>query len=292
MDVLKSLMPIILTASVAALVLAIGLDASKDDVLYLLRHPRKLAQAFLAISIIVPIVAIAVIHSLPLRLPAKIGLLIMAIAPLPPFLPGKAVRLSGDKPYVYGLYATFSVLTVAVVPATVAILSSIYHAGVSLSPLIMGRSVLLGVLLPLALGMIIRARVPHLAERAAPLISKLAMLLLILVVAPILGLAFPAMMAATGDGTVLGIAIIGAAAIAAGHVLGGPDLHERAALAASAATRHPGIALLIVKANDLDKRVLAVILLFVIVTILEFALYHAWVRRAVRRQAEGRAATR
>jgi BASS family bile acid:Na+ symporter len=293
MEALKSLLPLIVTAGLAALVLAIGLDARKDDALFLIRQPRKLLKAVVAISIVVPIVALGVIHLLPLRPPAKFGLMIMAIAPLPPFLPGKAVKASGgDRAYVYGLYVAFSVLTVAIVPATVALLSALHRTDVWISPLALGRSILVSVLLPLAAGMAIRARFPALAGRLAPLVGKLAMLFLLLIVAGILGVAFPAMLRATGDGTLLGIALIGAAAIAAGHLLGGPDLHERIALAASATTRHPGIALLIVKANDLDRRVIAVILLFVIVTILEFAVYQAVMRRASRAHAEGRPAIR
>jgi BASS family bile acid:Na+ symporter len=290
MEVLKSLLPLVVTVGLGALVLAIGLDAGKDEALFMQRHPRKLLKAFIAISIVVPIVALAVIHVLPLRPPAKFGLMIMAIAPLPPFLPGKAVKASGDKPYVYGLYVAFSLLTLAIVPASVAILSAMHGTDVWISPLALGRSIFLAVFLPLAIGMAIRARFPAQAERAAPLVGKLAMLFLLLIVAPIFGVAFPAMMRATGDGTLFGIAVIGAAAIAAGHLMGGPDLHERIALAACAATRHPGIALLIIKANELDRRVLAVVLLFVLVTALEFAVYRALMRRAQSRQAQGRPA--
>jgi BASS family bile acid:Na+ symporter len=282
MEALKTLLPAIISASLALLILGIGLDAAPGDALYLVRHPRKLLSAFVAICIVVPIAAVAVVELLPLRAPVKAGILLMALAPLPPFLPTKAVKVSGDEAYVYGLYVAFSLLTVVIVPVTVEILSTIYRADVSLPLSVIGRMVLGGVLAPLAIGMATRALVPKLAQRLAPVVSTLAMAVLMLIVVLILIKAFPAIRAVVGDGSVLAICLVVAAAIAAGHLLGGPELHQRAALAASAATRHPGIALLIVKTNDLDRRIVAVILLFVLVSLLEFAIYQAWIRRSGR----------
>jgi BASS family bile acid:Na+ symporter len=279
MDVLKSLLHPVVYASLFALVLAIGLDATVEDALYLIRRPRKLLKAVIAISIVVPIAAVAVTGLFPLRVAAKTGIILMALAPLPPFLPFKAVKVSGEKAYVYGLFVAFALLTVVIVPVTVAILSRFYRADVSVSALAVARMMLVTVVVPIAIGMAVRAKAPRLAERAAPLINKLALLLIILVLAPILGVAWPAIRAALGDGSFAAICIIVAIAIGAGHALGGPDVHERAALAASAATRHPGIALMIVNANALDRRIVAVILLFVLVSLAVFTIYGAWMKR-------------
>ncbi len=283
MDALKTLLPAVVSAGLTLLVFGIGLDASPDDALYMVRHPRKLLSAIVAICIVVPIVAVAVVDVLPLRTAVRAGIILMAVSPLPPFLPGKALKLSGDRQYVYGLFVAFAVLTVAIVPITVAILSSIYQADISLSPLVLGRTMLGDVLLPLAVGMALRAMLPRLAERLAPLVSMLAIAVLVLIVILIVIKTFPAILAAVGNGSVLAICLIVAAAIAAGHIAGGPDLNQRAALAASAATRHPGIALLIVKTNDLHKSIIAVILLFVLISLAEFMIYQVWIKRYRRR---------
>jgi BASS family bile acid:Na+ symporter len=279
---LKTLLPVIITVGLELLILGIGLDASLDDALYLVRHPRKLLSAFVAICIIVPLAAVAVVELPMLKTPVMVGILLMALAPLPPFLPSKAIKVSGDKSYVYGLFVTFSLLTVVIVPITVAILSAHYQSDVSLPFPVIGRMVAGQVLLPLVVGMLLRALVPRLAERLGPIVSGLAMVMLLLIVVLILIKAFPAILAVIGDGSILAICLVVTAAIAAGHLLGGPDLHQRAALAAAAATRHPGIALLIVKTNDMDRKIIAVILLFVLVSLAEFLIYQVWVKRSGR----------
>jgi BASS family bile acid:Na+ symporter len=62
-------------------------------------------------------------------------------------------------------------------------------------------------------------------------------------------------------------------------VLGGPELDDRAALAMAAATRHPGIAMMIAHINDADKEVAAAILNFLMVSIIVAAPYQLWLKR-------------
>ncbi len=279
MELLKTLLPMAVSGSLMTLVFGIGLDAEPRDVLYLLRRPLKLLDAVLAISLVVPAVTLVVIQLLPLTAPAKAGIVLMALAPVPPFVPGNAIKAGGGKSYVYGLFAAYALLTVVIVPATVELLGRVYHVNISVSAAAIARTMLIGVLAPLAVGMAFRAWKPALAARAAPLVSKIAMGLLVLVLIPILIVAFPAIRAAVGNGSVLAICIIVAAAIAGAHVLGGRDPGERDALGAAAATRHPGIALMIASANGLDRQVNAVVLLFVLVSLAVFNLYRLRSRR-------------
>src|SRR5215831_2759954 len=201
MDVLKAILPLVLTGSLAAVVLAVGLEATTDDVLYLVRHPNKLMRAILAISIVVPAVAVLLADLLPLRQAVRIGIILMAVSPLPPFVPGKVLALGCRKAYVVGLFAAFAVLTVLIVPATVALLDRLYGATVYIAPAAVARTILIGVLAPLAVGVAVRAAAPRFAERAAPWISKIGMLLLILALAPILAVTWRAILNAIGNGS-------------------------------------------------------------------------------------------
>ncbi|HEY2358608.1 MAG TPA: hypothetical protein VGH86_14240 [Phenylobacterium sp.] len=284
MQLIQTLLPLLIQGSLGALVLAVGLDAQVSDVLHLVRRPGLLARAFVAISVVVPAVAVLVVQALPISLPSKVGVILMALAPVPPFVPGKALKLGGHKSYVYGLYVAFAVLAVLIVPATVAVLNQLYGSSADVPMDKLAGTVVFSVLLPLIVGMLIHARWPERASAAAALVGRIAMILVAIVIIPLLFRAWPAMLAMMGDGTVLAMVLIIAAGVAAGHVLGGPDLENRMALAGTAATRHPGIALMIAGASGFDKRVTAIILLFVLVSLVVTAIYQAVIKRVVRRQ--------
>lgn len=279
MHLLQVVVLLLLQGSVAALVLAVGLDATVDDALYLLRRPALLARAFVAISVIVPLAAVLVVRAMPISLPSKIGVILMALAPVPPFLPSKDVKLGAQKCYVYGLYVAMAALTVIIVPATVAMLNRLYGASAEVP---MGKfvvTVVFAVAGPLVIGMLLHARWPSAASAASVWVGRIAMLLIVVALIPLLIKSGPAMVAMTGDGTILAISLIVVAGAAGGHLLGGPGLYERAALAMAAATRHPGIALMIATANFADKRVAAIVILFVLVSLVLMTIYAQVLKR-------------
>lgn len=282
METLKILLPFILKGSVAGVVMAIGLDATRDDILYFVRRPGGLGRALLAISVIVPLAAMGVMRFLPLSVEAKAGVILMALAPVPPFVPFRELKAGGRKEYVYGLFATFALLSVVIVPITVAALNRIYGTGVELSVAALTKMVVSTVLGPLALGMVIREGWPELAKQAAPWINRIGLILLVAGAVLIIVRAFPAILAMIGNGMVLGIVAIVVIGIVAGHILGGPDPRDRPALAISAATRHPGIAMMVGDAFSPDRRVDAAIMLFLLVALIVVSIYLAVLKRAAR----------
>jgi BASS family bile acid:Na+ symporter len=281
-ETLKIVLPIVIQAGLALLVLAVGLDSTLEDVLYVLRRPALLGRAFVAISLVVPVVAVLAVLWLPLSLPAKVGVVLMALAALPPFVPGSALRAGGRRSYTYGLYVAFALLTVIVVPATVAVLNRLFGAGAEVSMAVLGREVLQSVLIPLVIGLLVHARWPGFAARAGPAVSKISMAALLVIVALLLLRAGPAMLSLIGNGTVLAVVVISAAAIGAGHLLGGPDPRDQAALATAAAVRHPGIALMVADGLAPDKRVAAMIVLYVLVSFVVVTIYQQAVKRMAR----------
>lgn len=288
MEALATLVPIVLTTSLAALIVAVGLDADVDDLLYLFRRPAKLAKAVLAVNVVVPIAAALLVFAFPLTQVARVGILLMAVSPVPPLAPGKELKVGGGKAYSYGLYLTLALLSVIIVPLTVAILARIYGADVRLPVALIARNVALSVILPLVIGLAVRRVAPGFAGRAAPLVRKIAMLLLVIALIPLLIKVWPGLAALIGNGTILAMALTAAIALAAGHLLGGPELADRAPLAMTAATRHPGIAMMIANVNHADKQVTAAVLAVMLVGLLVGAPYQVWVKR--RSRAAGSAA--
>ena len=186
MEAIQMLLPLVITASLAGLAIAIGLDADIDDLLYLFRRPLWLAKAVLAVNVVVPVAAALMILLFPLTPLVKAGIMLMAVSPVPALVPGKDLKVGAQKSYCYGLYAALILLAVIVVPATVAILGRIYGMEVTLPPTILARNTMLTVLLPLAGGLLVRRLAPRFADRATPVLSRIATLLLVLAAAPVL----------------------------------------------------------------------------------------------------------
>jgi BASS family bile acid:Na+ symporter len=276
---LQALIPLVLTLSLAGLIIAVGLDAEVDDLLYVLRRPFMLLKAVVAVNVVVPIAAMFLVALFPLTPIARAGIILMAVSPVPPLVPGKEIKVGAEKCYAYGVYIALILLAVVIVPVTVDLLAQYYGREVSAPAPLVARNVLLTVLLPLAVGLAVHRLAPGLARRALPLVKALAGVLLLAAVAPLLVIIWPALMALIGNGTVLAMALTSAAGLAAGHLLGGPDRANRAALAMTAATRHPGIALMIAKTNNADKSVAAAILGMLLVGLIVGTLYQLWFKR-------------
>ncbi len=105
-----------LTASIPLLVFALGLRATfaETTTLFreLLRPPNRLLRALVAIYVIVPIATVALAILGDLSRPVKVALLAMAVAPIPPILPGKQLKFGGEKTYVFGLLVAVSLVAI------------------------------------------------------------------------------------------------------------------------------------------------------------------------------------
>lgn len=280
-DLLQTLPPLLLAVSLAALVAVVGMQTTLDEALYLVRHPVLLVKAVVAVNVVVPLAAALLVSIFPIPVVAKAGILLMAVSPVPPLAPGKEIKVGGRKLYAYSLYITLVLLSVIFVPLTVALLSWWFGRDVSLSTAALARSVGLTVVTPFVLGLLVRRFSPALAEKLTGVLGPLATILVLVVFVPMVVLMWPTMLSLIGNGTILAMALVCLVALTAGHLLGGADQGDRAALAVTAATRHPGIALMIAGANNTDPRVPAAIIGFMIVGLLVSAPYQHWVKSRV-----------
>lgn len=284
---LKTLIPILVQASLFLLVLGVGMRSSWRNLTYAFRKPGNLGRAMIAVNVVVPMTAVLLAALLPVDWTTKAGLLVMAVSPLAPFATGKMMKASADQSYDVGLYAALVLLAVIIVPLTVAFLNPFYDRHATISVGEVGWFVIKSVLIPLSAGVTIATIWPAFAERAAPIattityaiIIPLAVLFLIKSGSQFLGL--------LGDGTMAVIVGTIAAGLAAGHWLGGPDPGHRAALAQAAATRHPGIAVLIAK-DDFGgaPEVMIAILLFLLTSVVMTLLYGKWARKRYLKDAQ------
>jgi BASS family bile acid:Na+ symporter len=279
MEALQAFIPLAITISLAGLVLAVGLHATLGDIFYVLRRPSQLFRGILAVLILPPIIAGIVVALLPLSPIVKAAIMVMAISPVPPLVPGKELAIGGRKEYAYGLYVAMALLSIVSVPLVFSIASSVFGRDDTISIASIARTVFIGVIVPLAIGLVIRRFAPDFAERTWSIIYKASMVLVLLAFLPILITSFGALTKLIGDGTLLAMGVVTAACLAIGHALGGPDLRDRATLATAASVRHPGIAMSIAGTVFHQPQVSAAILLFLLWGLVVSAPYKSWIKR-------------
>ena len=112
-------------ASIVLLVLGFGLHATWRDVTYFFRHPRRLARAVCSIYIIMPAVAVILALAFDLNPEVKLALVMLSLSPVPPFLPGKALKAGGEESYTIGLLTVMSLLAFILIPVILSVLGVI-----------------------------------------------------------------------------------------------------------------------------------------------------------------------
>jgi BASS family bile acid:Na+ symporter len=258
---------VVVKASIALMVFALGLHGTLRDAAHLFRHPNLLARALLSMSVVMPLAAFLIAVLFRLDPAVKMALITLAMSPVPPFLPGRAMKAGGESAYTIGLLTSTSLLSIVIVPVTVWTFGMLFRVPFHVSMAEIARIVGGSVLIPLLIGMGVRRFAPASSERAARPISLIATGILALAVLPILFGAWPAIRVLVGNGAIVAIVAITFIGLAVGHFLGGPDRDHRTVLALSSAARHPGVALAIASANAPgDKLVPAAILLALVLT--------------------------
>ena len=142
-----------LSVSILLLVFALGLRASFADATSLFRglfrSPGRLLRALTAMYIVVPAVAVALGLLLDLSQPVRTGMLAMAIAPIPPILPGKQLKFGGSSEHVFGLLVAVSLCSIAIVPLMLHLIGPVFGRHTAFAPEQVASLIGSTVLLPL-----------------------------------------------------------------------------------------------------------------------------------------------
>jgi bile acid:Na+ symporter, BASS family len=278
------LIKLLLTTSVLLLVFALGAHATFADatsfIRTVFRPPYWLLRALASMYFIVPAVAVWIGLAFDLERPVRVGLLAISLAPIPPILPGRQLRLGGSSSHVFGLLVAVSLSAIVQLPLMVDMIARVFGKAVSFGPWEVVRLVGVTILVPLTTGLLAQRLVPQWTNRVAPWASRLGTILFLAVVAIVFFKFLPVMASLIDSGALLAMMVLAAAGIAAGHWLGGPDPSDRAILAIASAMRHPGIAIAVATANAPEApRLIAAILLYVMVSLAMTSCYGVLMRR-------------
>jgi len=269
---------ILLKSSIAALILAVGMTATTDDIIYLWRRPILLLKSIIAMYVVMPLVAVLMARTLDLPPRTELALVVLAICAGAPLLPKKLIKFGGDPAYVFSLIVTTSLLAIVTVPASLYLLAKIISFDTTgVTPSQVARLILKTFLLPLGLGMLIRLAAPALAERIGDPLLKIASAVMALSALAALAIGFR-LVFEVGLPSLLGFAAFTLAAIVAGHSLGGPNPSDRTSLAIACASRHIGLGLLIA-ANVRGQHALALVVAYLLASAVVSILYVRWITK-------------
>jgi BASS family bile acid:Na+ symporter len=280
---LAQIIQIVLKVSIALIVFSLALQTRSGDLASVLRRPGLLLRSILSMFVVMPAVAVALATLFDLRPELKVALVLLAMAPVPPVLPGKQGKAGGNLAYAIGLLMTAALLSIVTVPVTAALIGSWLGLTVRVPMSLVATVVGTTAIIPLMAGAIVRQWLPRFAERAAGPLSKLATLLLLAAFMPFLIKSWPAIFAAVGDLTLVAITLFTVVGLLVGHALGGPEPENRTVLALATASRHPGVAMGIagsVAAPEVVPAIVATVLLAVLVGLVVTGPYVMGRRRA------------
>lgn len=285
--------PLALVAGIVLTVFALGLSASPEDATYLFRRPRQLVRSLLAMNVVMPLLAAAINALFELHPAVEIALITLAVSPVPPLLPSKALKAGGGASYMIGLLVAAALLAIVFVPLVADLVGISLGRRGQMSPAAVARIVAITVLAPLAAGLIVRRMALAFSERIVKPMLWAASVLLLVGALPIVFTAMPTVVSLIGNGTLAAMVAFVLVGLAAGHLLGGPEAAHRTVLALATSSRHPGIAIAIASANFPEEELaVAAILLYLLVNALVSIPYLIWRRRRRDEAATAAAASR
>jgi bile acid:Na+ symporter, BASS family len=264
MELLAKAVPVALLVFVVSSMLAVGLSLTVGQILAPLRNARLVILALVANFVLMPLAALLIARVFRLDQPLGVALLLLGAAAGAPFLPKLAGVAKGNLAFSVGLMVLLMVLTVGYMPIVMPLLLE----GVSVDPMQIARSLVLLMLLPLVIGLALRARFAAAAGRAAPVLNRVSTLSLILMVVLMLVTNLRNIIDLFGTRGVLASIVFLLVGFGLGWLLGGPGRDTRSVLALGTAQRNIAAALVVGGQNFDDPRVVVMVVVVAIVGLL------------------------
>jgi predicted Na+-dependent transporter len=263
--------------------LATGLSLTIKQIVDPLRNVRMVLLALLASFVLVPALAYLITIVIPLDSGLATGLIIVGAAAGAPFLPKLVQTAKGDAAFSVGLMTLLMVVTVIYLP----IMLPILLPGASVSPWDIAQSLIFTMLLPLGIGLFVKARYSETAGGLQPTMSQVSSLAIALMLVTVLVLEFSTIIATIGTGGILATLIFLVGALAIGLLLGGKDASIRTVMGLGTAQRNLAAAMLVAAQNfSDDPNVLVMVMLVAILGLILLMVVGGEMGKRVRAQSE------
>ncbi|MCP4166858.1 MAG: bile acid:sodium symporter family protein [Chloroflexi bacterium] len=247
-EILQVLMNLSVLVFVITSMLAMGLNLTVKQIVEPLRNTRLVILALVANFVLIPILAYLILAVIKLDQGLATGLILMATAAGAPFLPKLAQAAKGNMAFSVGLMVLLMIVTIVYMPLVLPLLLQ----GVEVNPLEIARSLIIMMLIPLAIGLFVKARYESIAESLQPHMSQTSTVAIAILMVTGLVLNWQAIVGVLGTGTIIAIAVFLLGALAIGYFLGGKDAGIRSVLGLGTAQRNLAAALVVAAQNFAD----------------------------------------
>src|SRR5215467_13032869 len=264
MELLSKAVPIAMLAFVISSMLAVGVSLTVSQIVAPLRNGKLVSLALLANFVLMPLGALAIARLLRLDEALGIGLLLLGAAAGAPFLPLLAQIAKSNLAFAVGLMVLLMVVTVGYLPVVLPLLLP----GVAVNPMEIAKSLVLLMLLPLAIALGVKAKLPSVAARLKPGLGKVSTVSLVLVIVFLTAFNIRSVLAVFGTGGILAGLLFLAVGYGVGWLLGGPGADTRRVLGLGTAQRNIAAALVVAGQSFKDPNVVVMVVVVAIVGLL------------------------
>ena len=254
-DNLTAITQVGLLAFVVSGMAAMGLGLTTSQILAPLRDGTMVVLLLVANFVVVPGVAVAAARLLPMDEGAGTAVILIGCVAGAPFLPKLAQLSKGDPALAVGAMVLLMVLTVGYAPIVIPLAIE----GATVSAWDIASSLILYMLIPLALGLMVRARYPSLADSWVGPAGQISSMGLVIGITAALLVTWRDILDSIGSWVFVGTGIVLLTGLAAGYVAGiKRSAADRTVLALATAQRN--IAAALVVASSLGGQVIVLTL--------------------------------
>jgi len=247
---------------VVSSMMAMGVGFTIRQIIDALRDVRLVLLALLANFVVMPLGALALDKMLQLDEPLGVGLLLLGAAAGAPFLPKLTELVKGNLPFAVGIMVLLAVGTVGYLPLVLPLLLP----GVTVNSEKIAGWLFLLTLLPLAIGLAVRAQYGKVAARVKPVLDWVSNITLVPMVFLLAAANIDKILHLFGTrGVLAGFLLI---ALGIGWMLGGPGIDTRRALALGTGQRNIAAALVVASESFSDPSVVIMVIAVTIVGLL------------------------
>lgn len=247
-DVIQILANLSTLVFVVSSMLSLGLSLTVQQILAPLKDGGLVLRMLLANFVLVPLVAYLLKTVIPLDDSLAIGLILLATAAGAPFLPKLAQASKGNVPLSVGMMVLLMVVTVIYVPVVLPLLLP----GVQVNPADIARSLVILMLIPLGLGLVVKARYDAIAHSLQPQMAQASSTSLLAVFVLMLVLNVDSVLGAIGSGAILAAVLLITTSLAIGYVLGGKSSQSKSVVGLGTAQRNIAAAMVVASGNFAD----------------------------------------
>jgi BASS family bile acid:Na+ symporter len=259
-ETLEALAQLSVLVFVIGSMMSMGLSLTMSQIIEPLKNARLVILALVANFALVPILAYAITLILPLDDSLRIGLILLSTAAGAPFLPKLAEAAKGNTAFAVGLMVLLMVITIIYLPIVLPLLLG----DVAVNPWDIARSLIVMMLIPLAVGLFIKARYEDAAASIQPTFGMASNIALLALMVLGLVLNFSSMIALIGSLGILAGIIFIVIALVIGYLLGGSDSGIRSVVGLGTAQRNISAAL-VVAAQNFDSDVITYLMVMALI---------------------------